>query len=174
MRPSKLRLPLSTDATTRSCSVTTFETSSGSGPELPIQVVHPYPTTLNFSFSRNGINPERVRYSVTTSEPGASEVLTQAGTFKPFLNRFLRQQAGANQHGRIRSVGATGDGGDDDAAVIQATIQLHVLLHFVLLRVHAGGDDHLHVSQRDACLAGTCCPGFSKRGERLFKGLRCL
>ncbi len=41
MRPSKLRLPESTETTARSSSPTTFEISSGSGPELPMQVVQP-------------------------------------------------------------------------------------------------------------------------------------
>src|SRR3954453_14122469 len=41
MRPSKLRLPLNTETTARSCSLTASEISSGSGPELPMQVVQP-------------------------------------------------------------------------------------------------------------------------------------
>jgi hypothetical protein len=41
MRPSKLRLPLSTEQTARSCSLTAALISSGSGPELPMQVVQP-------------------------------------------------------------------------------------------------------------------------------------
>jgi hypothetical protein len=40
-RPSKLRLPLSTLATTRSCFLTVSATTSGRGPELPMQVVQP-------------------------------------------------------------------------------------------------------------------------------------
>ena len=41
IRPSKLRLPDSTATTARSCSSTAAEISSGSGPELPMQVVQP-------------------------------------------------------------------------------------------------------------------------------------
>jgi hypothetical protein len=41
MRPSKLRLPLSTDATIRSPLVMASAMGSGSGPELPMQVVQP-------------------------------------------------------------------------------------------------------------------------------------
>ncbi len=41
MRPSKLRLPDSTDTTARSPSLTAALTSSGSGPLLPMQVVQP-------------------------------------------------------------------------------------------------------------------------------------
>src|SRR5437763_320221 len=39
MRPSKFRLPLSTETTERSLSLTAALISSGSGPELPMQVV---------------------------------------------------------------------------------------------------------------------------------------
>jgi hypothetical protein len=41
MRPSKLRLPESTDTAARSASLTAALTASGSGPELPMQVVQP-------------------------------------------------------------------------------------------------------------------------------------
>ena len=41
MRPSKLRLPDSTALTLRSCSLTASLTCGMSGPELPMQVVHP-------------------------------------------------------------------------------------------------------------------------------------
>ncbi len=41
MRPSKLRLPDRTATTARSPASTAFATSSGSGPEFPMQVVHP-------------------------------------------------------------------------------------------------------------------------------------
>src|SRR3974377_512910 len=89
MRPSKLRLPLSTDATTRSFSTTTLDTSCGSGPELPMQWVHPYPPTGNLSFSRYGSSPDRVRSSVTTIEPGASDVFTHLGTVSPLSTAFF-------------------------------------------------------------------------------------
>jgi hypothetical protein len=41
MRPSKLRLPLSTLTATRSPSAIAFAIGSASGPELPMQVVQP-------------------------------------------------------------------------------------------------------------------------------------
>ena len=41
IRPSKLRLPDSTEHTVRSCSVTAALTAGISGPELPMQVVQP-------------------------------------------------------------------------------------------------------------------------------------
>jgi hypothetical protein len=52
MRPSKFRLPDSTEHTTRSLASIAAETSGASGPELPMQVVQPYPTRWKPSFSR--------------------------------------------------------------------------------------------------------------------------
>src|SRR5947199_8718181 len=60
-----------------------FEISSGSGPELPMQVVQPKPTRLKPTLSRSACNPELDRYSATTWLPGASEVLTQGLAFNP-------------------------------------------------------------------------------------------
>src|SRR6185369_15838413 len=62
--------------------------SSGSGPLLPMQVVHPYPTRLNPSASRYVVSPARFRYSVTTFEPGARLVLTHGRTVKPRSTAF--------------------------------------------------------------------------------------
>src|SRR5580765_145016 len=92
MRPSKLRLPLSTDATTRFRASTSADTSSGSGPLLPMQVVQPYPTRLNPRESRYCCNPAFRRYSVTTLDPGARLVFTHGWLFSPrstarFANR---------------------------------------------------------------------------------------
>src|SRR5260370_5555169 len=89
MRPSKLRLPLSTDATTRFRASTSADTSSGSGPLLPMQVVQPYPTRLNPSFSRYGVNPALFRYSVTTFDPGARLVLTHGRLDTPRSTAFF-------------------------------------------------------------------------------------
>src|SRR4029077_13088666 len=61
-----------------------FEISSGSGPELPMQVVQPKPTRLNPTLSRSVCRPELERYSATTWLPGASEVFTQGFAFNPF------------------------------------------------------------------------------------------
>src|SRR3989304_7718621 len=60
------------------------EISAGSGPELPIQVVQPKPTRLKPSVSRSFCRPDFSRYSATTCEPGASEVLTHGLTLSPF------------------------------------------------------------------------------------------
>src|SRR5258708_32084199 len=60
-----------------------FEISSGSGPELPMQVVQPKPIRLKPTLSRASCRPELERYSATTWLPGASEVLTQGLAVSP-------------------------------------------------------------------------------------------
>src|SRR3954471_14238183 len=89
MRPSKLRLPLSTEATTRLRASTSALTSSGSGPLLPMHVVQPYPTRLNPSFSRYFSRPARRRYSVTTFDPGARLVFTHGLADNPRSTAFF-------------------------------------------------------------------------------------
>src|SRR5947199_3452634 len=89
MRPSKLRLPLSTDTTTRLRASTSAATSSGSGPLLPMQVVQPYPTRLKPSCSRYGVRPALFRYSVTTFEPGARLVFTHGWLDRPRSTAFF-------------------------------------------------------------------------------------
>src|SRR5678815_3401730 len=84
MRHSKLRLPLSTEATTRFLASISACTSSGSGPLFPMQVVQPYPTRLKPSLSRYVSRPALRRYSVTTFEPGARLVLTHGCCVRPF------------------------------------------------------------------------------------------
>src|ERR1035437_5636576 len=83
MRPSKLRLPDSTAATTRSFSSIAFATGASSGPLLPMQVVQPYPARAKPSFSSGSSKPAPRRYSVTAFEPGARLVLTVGGTASP-------------------------------------------------------------------------------------------
>src|ERR1700736_6542042 len=83
MRPSKLRFPDSTETTARSASLIAWEISGESGPELPMQVVQPYPTRLNPSCSSGSVRPARSRYSVTTFDPGASDVLTHGFERRP-------------------------------------------------------------------------------------------
>src|SRR5262245_16477012 len=63
-----------------------FEISGGSGPELPMQVVHPNPTRLKPNPSRSFCRPDFSRYSATTCEPGASEVFTHGFAVRPFLS----------------------------------------------------------------------------------------
>src|SRR5436189_3879508 len=88
MRPSKLRLPLRTDATTRLRASTSADTSSGSGPLLPMHVVQPYPTRLKPSASRYESSPAFRRYSVTTFEPGARLVFTHGCRLRPRWTAF--------------------------------------------------------------------------------------
>src|ERR1700722_11327730 len=67
----------------RSLSLIALEISGGSGPELPMQVVQPKPTRLKPSLSRSFCKPDFLRYSPTTCEPGASEVLTHGFAVSP-------------------------------------------------------------------------------------------
>src|SRR5258708_25766023 len=60
-----------------------LDISGGSGPEFPMQVVQPYPTRLKPSLSRSFCSPDFLRYSPTTCEPGASDVLTHGFTVSP-------------------------------------------------------------------------------------------
>src|ERR1700712_4813115 len=60
-----------------------FEISSGSGPELPMQVVQPNPIRLKPTLSRSSCRPELERYSATTWLPGASEVFTHGLGVRP-------------------------------------------------------------------------------------------
>src|SRR5262249_50362044 len=85
-RPSKLRLPESTAAATRSLSLMALEISGASGPELPMQVVQPKATRLKPSLSRSSCKPDFSRYSPTTCEPGASDVFTQGLTVRPLAS----------------------------------------------------------------------------------------
>src|SRR4030043_969509 len=89
MRPSKFRFPESTLTATRFPLVIALITSPGSGPELPMQVVHPYPTTLKPSLANGSSKPAFARYSVTTLDPGARLVLTYALIFRPRSYAFL-------------------------------------------------------------------------------------
>src|SRR6185436_5013081 len=89
MRASKLRLPESTAAQTRSFFVIASLISGARSPALPMHVVQPYAARLKPSFSRYGSRPARVRYSVTIREPGASEVLMCGSTLSPASTAFL-------------------------------------------------------------------------------------
>src|SRR5438067_9689716 len=96
MRPSKLRFPDRTEQTLRSPSRISSEISSGSGPELPMHVVHPYPTRLNPSSSRYSVRPALSRYSVTTFEPGARLVLTHGWLRRPRSTAFFATSPAAS------------------------------------------------------------------------------
>src|SRR4030081_2598878 len=89
MRPSKLRFPLNTDATTRLRASTSADTSSGSGPLLQMHVVQPYPTRLKPSASRYVSSPDFRKYSVTTFDPGARLVFTHGCRVNPRSTAFF-------------------------------------------------------------------------------------
>src|SRR5579859_5544646 len=89
MRPSKFRLPLRIAATTRLPCLIAAAIGSATGPLLPIQVVQPYPTRLKRNCSRYPINPARLRYAVTTFDPGARLVLTHGLTVRPRSTAFF-------------------------------------------------------------------------------------
>ena len=63
--------------------------SSGRGPLFPMQVMQPYPQTWKPRVSRWGRRPEFLRYSVTTLDPGAREVLTWGQDLSPSSAAFL-------------------------------------------------------------------------------------
>src|SRR5687768_9196075 len=85
MRPSKLRLPDNTAATASWLSVIAAVMSLRKGPELPMHVMQPYPTTLKPSASRGCCKPLRDRYSDTTSEPGENDVFTHGLLLSPLV-----------------------------------------------------------------------------------------
>src|SRR6478609_7059810 len=60
-----------------------LEIGSGSGPELPMQVVQPKPTRLKPTLSRYFCRPAVSRYSATTCDPGASDVFTHGFEVRP-------------------------------------------------------------------------------------------
>src|SRR6218665_894222 len=95
MRPSKLRLPDSTPAAIRPLSLIVLEIGAGSGPELPMQVVQPKPTRLKPSASSESCRPDLPRYSATTWDPGASDVLTQGLDVRPLATAWRASKPAA-------------------------------------------------------------------------------
>src|SRR5512134_1308225 len=96
MRPSKLRLPDNTAATVSWPSSMALDTGSGRGPELPMQVVQPYPTIWNPRASRAGCTPALAKYSRTTFEPGASDVFTHGFDVSPRATAFCASRPAAS------------------------------------------------------------------------------
>src|SRR6202034_903497 len=95
MRPSKLRLPDSTAAVTRSFLLIASEIGGGSGPELPMQVVQPKPTRLKPSASRSFCRSAFLKYSSTTCEPGASDVFTHGFDLRPLATALRASRPAA-------------------------------------------------------------------------------
>ena len=61
-----------------------------------MHVVHPNPTSENPSLSRYGVRPAASRYSVTTREPGARDVLTHGFVSRPASTAFFASRPAAS------------------------------------------------------------------------------
>ncbi len=61
-----------------------------------MHVVHPNPTSEKPSLSRYGVSPAASRYSVTTREPGASDVLTHGLVSRPASTAFFASRPAAS------------------------------------------------------------------------------
>ena len=120
MRPSKLRLPDSTETTARSsalddvgdllrqrarcCRCRSCSRSRRGGSRAP-------------RGTRSGRRGRGTRSR--PSSPGASEVLTHGLTVRPVLHGVAGEQAGAEHHRRVGGVRAARDRGDHDVAVVE-------------------------------------------------------
>lgn len=58
-------------------------------PDFPMEVIQPYPVSLNRSFSKHSITPDSRKYWVTTLDPGERDVLIYGATCRPSLTAFL-------------------------------------------------------------------------------------
>src|SRR5690606_17093107 len=95
IRPSKFRLPESTAATSSAPSAIASETAGSSEPELPMQVVQPYPTRVKPSVSSGSTRSASWRYRITDWDPGASDVFTQGLLLRPARTAFRARSAAA-------------------------------------------------------------------------------
>src|ERR1700680_3795269 len=96
MRPSKFRFPDRTAATTSLFASTASAIGWGNGPEFPMQVVHPKPTTLKRSRWSDSITPAFLKESVRTFDPGARLVFTQGLELSPFATAFRASSPAAS------------------------------------------------------------------------------
>src|SRR5271165_6564807 len=110
------------------------------------------------------MRPERVRYSVTTIEPGASEVFTHDGTLSPFSTAFLASSPAATST----------DGFDVLVQLVMAAITTLPWVSALSSTTCSSTTSFCESmpagcppspSQRAACLGGTLWPGFSKLGS---------
>ena len=93
--------------------------ASGSGPELPMQVVQPKPTRLKPSACRGrSSQPAAVQIVARPpASPAPGRSSPRAGP-RPFARpRFARQQPGASMTARVRGVGAARDRGNHHVAM---------------------------------------------------------
>ena len=119
MRPSKLRLPDSTAPTTRSFSSIAAVISSAQRARV---------ADAGGAAVADQVEAERLQVRGQAGalqvvghhrEPGARLVLTQGLTLEAALDGLAGQQAGGDHDRRVGGVGAAGDGGDDDPAVVE-------------------------------------------------------
>ena len=94
---------------------------------------------------------------MTTFDPGARLVFTQGLRVQAALDRFFREQSGAQHQRRIRSVGAAGDRGDDhDRAIGRSKLSpLFFTCDCAFARVPvrcAFGEGRFRLAQRHAVL----------------------
>jgi hypothetical protein len=71
-----------------------------------------------------------------------------------FLNGFFREQSGGHHDGWVGSVGAAGDGGDDDGAVVEIGVDIDAEAAFDGFADggwHAGIILHVTILRLDAC-----------------------
>ena len=115
MRPSKLRLPDSTDTAARSCALHGRRDLARQRPGV---------ADARRAAVADEVEAERLevvgqagawsRYSVTTFEPGASDVLTHGFARQAARDGVARQQARGEHHRRVGGVRAARDRGDHD------------------------------------------------------------
>ena len=121
MRPSKLRLPLSTEATTRSRAFTSAATSVGQRPAVADARRAAVADQVEAQADRDtSVSPACSRYCGHGLRPGRQARLHPRLHAEAALDRLLGQQSGADHHARVRRVRAARDGRDHDGPVIEA------------------------------------------------------
>src|SRR5271165_5986587 len=110
------------------------------------------------------MRPERVRYSVTTMEPGASEVFTHDGTFRPFSTAFFATSPAATSTYGFEVL----------VQLVMAAITTLPWLSALSSTTCSSATSCCESmpagcppspSQRDTCFGGTCWPGLSSVGN---------
>ena len=116
-RASKLRLPDSTLAATRSLFVIDVFDARIERAGVADAGRAAVADEVEAELVEIGLQPVFSRYSVTTREPGASEVFTDGLHCQAAFNGLLRQQAGGQHDARVGGVGAGGDRRDHHVAM---------------------------------------------------------
>lgn len=71
-------------------------TSEAISPELPMQVMQPYPAIVKPSLSKASYTPAILKYSFTTPEPGDKVVLIYGLTVNPLATAFFATSPAAS------------------------------------------------------------------------------